>query len=138
MSKNDLNYWKWKQDTMTIIQDFGLDYVLHHIAYCIEEEGKSTEQRMSEIWKQIKEYEKQTPKPSIDPLAQELKDKIKITDIAKNYGLKVKGNMAICPFHKDTNPSLSLSNEKGVFNCFGCHAKGDIVTFVKMLEDLKK
>ncbi len=74
---------------------------------------------------------------SIDPNAVLLKDKIKITDIARKYGLKVKGNMAVCPWHKDQNPSLSLSDEKGVFFCHSCHAKGDIITFVRMLEDLK-
>lgn len=31
---------------------------------------------------------------------------------------------ALCPFHPDTKPSLSINVEKGVFNCFGCHAKG--------------
>lgn len=75
---------------------------------------------------------------SIDPSAQALKDKLKITDIARHYGLKVKGNIAICPFHADSNPSLSLSNEKGLFHCFGCGASGDIISFVRMLEDLKK
>jgi len=73
----------------------------------------------------------------IDPSAILLKDKIKITDLAKQYGLKVKGNKAVCPFHDDKDPSLSLNNKKGVFHCFGCNVKGDIVTFVRMLEDLK-
>ena len=74
---------------------------------------------------------------SIDPNAILLKDKIKITDIAKKYELKVKGSMALCPFHDDKTPSLSLSNKKGLFHCFGCGVKGDLITFVKMLEDLK-
>jgi len=74
---------------------------------------------------------------SIDPNAVLLKDKIKITDIARKYGLKVGGNMTICPWHEDKTPSLSLSNGKGIFYCFGCGAKGDLITFVRMLEDLK-
>lgn len=34
---------------------------------------------------------------------------------------------AICPKHDDTKPSLSISEEKGLFNCFGCDFKGVVV-----------
>jgi len=48
------------------------------------------------------------------------KGDLKITDIANDFDLKPRNKkLRICPFHKDTAPSLSLSNEKGVFNCFG-------------------
>ena len=36
---------------------------------------------------------------------------------------------AQCPFHRDTNPSLSINPEKGLFHCFGCKNKGDIFKF---------
>lgn len=32
--------------------------------------------------------------------------------------------MALCPFHNDSNPSLSINSELEVFNCFGCPASG--------------
>ncbi|MBM4287462.1 MAG: hypothetical protein FJ135_04795 [Deltaproteobacteria bacterium] len=32
--------------------------------------------------------------------------------------------MALCPFHREKNPSFSLNTETGVFNCFGCGANG--------------
>ena len=66
-----------------------------------------------------------------------INDNLKITKIAKDFGIKVKGNMAICPFHDDKDPSLSLSDEKNVFNCFGCGAKGDIIEFIRRLENGK-
>jgi len=88
-----------------------------------------------DLYEEAKQEEK--IEVSIDPSAIELKDKLKITDIAKKYGLKIRGKMAICPWHDDKSPSLSLSDEKGVFNCFGCNASGDLITFVRMLEDLK-
>lgn len=89
--------------------------------------------------KELFEEAKQEEKANIliDPNAIFLKDKIKITDIAKKYNLKVRGSMAICPFHEDKNPSLSLSNSKGIFYCFGCGAKGDLITFYKMLRELQ-
>jgi archaellum biogenesis ATPase FlaH/5S rRNA maturation endonuclease (ribonuclease M5) len=37
--------------------------------------------------------------------------------------------MALCFFHDDHNPSLSLNLETGFFNCFACGAKGDIFSF---------
>jgi hypothetical protein len=34
--------------------------------------------------------------------------------------------MAICPKHSDTNPSLCIDPEKGLYNCFGCGFKGQL------------
>lgn len=65
-------------------------------------------------------------------------DHIKITDVAKSYGFKVKNNKILCPFHADSKPSLSLSDEKNVFNCFGCNAKGDIIEFKRRLKKWEK
>lgn len=38
---------------------------------------------------------------------------------------------AICPFHNDTNPSLSISKEKQIYKCFVCNAGGNAISFVK-------
>jgi len=35
----------------------------------------------------------------------------------------------LCPFHKDSNPSLSVNLNNGLFNCFGCDAKGSVFDF---------
>lgn len=55
------------------------------------------------------------------------------------YGVKYKGHMAVCPFHADGDNSLSFSNEKGVWKCFGdgCGKDGDIITMVKLLKEKK-
>ena len=55
--------------------------------------------------------------------------------VLDKYGVKYKGYMANCPFHNDTNNSLSFSNDKGLWKCFGCSAKGDIITLIKMLKE---
>lgn len=57
--------------------------------------------------------------------------------VMDKYGLKYRGHMAKCPFHNDTNYSLSFSNEKGLWKCFGCQAKGDIISLIKMLKENK-
>lgn len=36
------------------------------------------------------------------------------------------GWKALCPFHPDKNPSLSIDDEKGVYHCFGCGTSGRI------------
>jgi len=59
-----------------------------------------------------------------------------ISSIALEYGIEVKKDKMICPFHNDTDPSLSFSDEMGVWNCFGCHAKGDIVEFKRRLMEI--
>ena len=43
-----------------------------------------------------------------------------------------------CPFHKDgqeTNPSMSVDDDKGVYKCFTCGAKGNVITYLKEKEN---
>ena len=81
---------------------------------------------------------KNPPKNKIKGKARLIIDsKLKITDVADKYGLQVSKNKCICPFHIDSDPSLSFNNSKNVFHCFGCGAKGDIITFIQMMEDIK-
>ncbi len=48
-----------------------------------------------------------------------------------------KGDMwAPCPFHQEKSPSFHVDDRKGFYYCFGCHAKGDAVTFVKETENV--
>lgn len=52
--------------------------------------------------------------------------------------LKINGKLevlALCPFHDDTNPSLSVNVETGLFRCFACDAKGDVFTFYQKYKD---
>jgi hypothetical protein len=62
--------------------------------------------------------------------------KLKITDVAKNwYKLDVdKSGKCTCPFHNDSKPSLHFDDKRNIFNCFGCSAKGNLITFIKMME----
>jgi DNA primase len=42
----------------------------------------------------------------------------------------------LCPFHAEKTPSFSVNAEEGLFYCFGCQAKGDIISFVEQIEHL--
>jgi DNA primase len=41
-----------------------------------------------------------------------------------------------CPFHEERTPSFSVNAVDKLYYCFGCGAKGDIITFVKETEQL--
>lgn len=46
------------------------------------------------------------------------------------------GEVAVrCPWHNDTVESMSININTGLWTCFGCGLKGDIYTFVQMMED---
>jgi DNA primase len=42
----------------------------------------------------------------------------------------------LCPFHTEKTPSFSVNPGLGIFICFGCGKKGDVLTFVQEIEQL--
>jgi DNA primase len=69
------------------------------------------------------------------------------TSIAQVVGRKViwdmrksnqaKGDMwAPCPFHQEKSASFHVDDRKGYYYCFGCHAKGDALSFVRETENV--
>lgn len=54
---------------------------------------------------------------------------VDIKKVGKNY-------MAVCPFHNDKGPSMSISEDKGLFHCFGCGASGNVINFLMMYENI--
>ena len=54
-------------------------------------------------------------------------EKIPLEKRGKNY-------FGVCPFHDDTNPSMSVSKEKQIYTCFSCHATGNVFTFLMEYE----
>jgi len=65
-----------------------------------------------------------------------LKYNLSMSEVLDYYKIKHDKRFALCPFHKDTNPSLSFNDEKGIWNCFGCEAKGNVISFIKKMETL--
>jgi hypothetical protein len=60
--------------------------------------------------------------------------------LGRHYGVHVASNgAALCPFHDDHEPSLSVSQKNGVwlFKCHACGAAGTILDFVMRKEELQ-
>ncbi|MBQ1659228.1 MAG: DNA primase [Clostridia bacterium] len=77
--------------------------------------------------------------PIPEEFIQELKHRSDIVDVVSSYvSLKKSGRtlMGLCPFHNEKSPSFSVSAENGYFHCFGCGAGGDVITFIKRIENL--
>ncbi len=67
--------------------------------------------------------------------------------IAQVVGRKVSWDMrksntgkgdfwAPCPFHQERSASFHVDDRKGYYYCFGCHAKGDALTFLRETENM--
>jgi DNA primase len=50
---------------------------------------------------------------------------------------QAKGDMwAPCPFHQEKSASFHVDDSKGFYYCFGCHAKGDAISFIRETENV--
>ncbi len=70
---------------------------------------------------------------------QELIAKNDIESVVSGYvSLKRRGRnlVGLCPFHGEKTASFNLYPETSSFYCFGCQAGGDVITFIKRIENL--
>ena len=69
----------------------------------------------------------------------EIKNTVDIVDIISDVvTLKKTGKnyIGLCPFHSEKTPSFTVSPEKKIFHCFGCHAGGNVFTFIMKNEGI--
>jgi DNA primase len=67
-----------------------------------------------------------------------IKSKVSIVDVVNEYThLKRAGIYwkAHCPFHNEKTASFTVSPHKEIFYCFGCHATGDVISFISRMEN---
>lgn len=72
-----------------------------------------------------------------DKELNEIREKANIVEIIGEYlELHQAGNnyKAVCPFHDDHDPSLSVSPDKQIYKCFVCGQAGDVFGFVRDYE----
>ena len=77
--------------------------------------------------------------PLPDSFLQELKSRSDIVEIVSSYvSLKRSGKnmVGLCQFHSEKSPSFNVYPDNGSFYCFGCGVGGDVITFVRRIENL--
>lgn len=73
-------------------------------------------------------------------LIDEIKANINIVDVIAGYtALRRKGvnYFGLCPFHNEKTPSFSVSESKQIFHCFGCGVGGDVIGFLRKIENVE-
>ena len=65
----------------------------------------------------------------------DLKAAVNLVALLQSHGVEVRkqgrGCKALCPFHDEQTPSLSIDPKKGLYKCFGCGKAGDHLTFLQ-------
>ena len=70
---------------------------------------------------------------------EELTARSDIVDVVSGYVTLTRhgGNLfGLCPFHNEKTPSFTLYPDTSSFYCFGCGAAGDVITFIRRIENL--
>ena len=70
---------------------------------------------------------------------QDLQEKVDIDEVISSHvSLKRRGKtlVGLCPFHNEKTPSFTVYPDTRSFYCFGCGAGGDVISFVRRIENL--
>jgi len=87
-------------------------------------------------------HDEQRAETRVAPVSDKIeaiRAKLDIVQVVGSYvQLRKQGQryVGLCPFHSEKSPSFSVSPDKGLFYCFGCHAGGDAIAFVMRHEGL--
>lgn len=74
-----------------------------------------------------------------DDFLANLRDSNDIESVISGYvELRRRGKLlsGLCPFHNEKTPSFTVYPETSSYYCFGCGAGGDVITFIKTIENL--
>lgn len=64
---------------------------------------------------------------------EEIRNSISIVDLISEYvQLRKRGKnyIGLCPFHSEKTPSFTVSEDKQIYHCFGCHNGGNVFKFL--------
>ena len=81
------------------------------------------------------------PTLSSDDAFAEVKAKVDLVKVVQEYVRLTKRNKdfwGLCPFHQEDSPSFHVNPQRQSWYCFGCERKGDVFTFVELIEKTDK
>jgi DNA primase len=70
---------------------------------------------------------------------EEIRSAANIVDIISEFlNLRKRGKnfIGLCPFHNEKTPSFTVSEDKQIFHCFGCHNGGNVFKFLMDYEKI--
>ena len=70
---------------------------------------------------------------------EEIRSAASIVDVISGYvQLRKRGRnyLGLCPFHSEKTPSFTVSEDKQIYHCFGCHAGGNVFKFLMDYEKI--
>lgn len=60
-----------------------------------------------------------------------------LEEVVEEFGVILRGNGRYrhgrCPFHHDKNPSFWIDTELGIYGCFACAERGNVITFLRRM-----
>src|SRR6184192_1877411 len=81
------------------------------------------------------------PTLSSDDAFAEVKAKVDLVKVVQEHVRLTKRNKdywGLCPFHQEDSPSFHVNPQRQSWYCFGCERKGDVFTFVELIEKTDK
>lgn len=75
-----------------------------------------------------------------DEVIEEIIEKNDIVEVVSDYvkiTRKGKDYFGLCPFHREKTPSFSVVPAKQIFYCFGCGKGGNVINFIKNIENVE-
>jgi len=81
------------------------------------------------------------PTQASDDAFAEVKSKVDLVKVVSEHVRLTKRNKdfwGLCPFHQEDSPSFHVSPQRQSWYCFGCERKGDVFTFVELIEKTDK
>lgn len=70
---------------------------------------------------------------------QELQERVDIEEVVSSHiTLRRRGKtlVGLCPFHNEKTPSFTVYPDTNSFYCFGCGAGGDVISFIRRIDNL--
>ena len=70
---------------------------------------------------------------------QELQERVDIEEVISSHiTLRRRGKtlVGLCPFHNEKSPSFTVYPDTNSFYCFGCGAGGDVISFIRRIDNL--
>ncbi len=62
-------------------------------------------------------------------IVEVISEYVSLTKSGRNF-------MGLCPFHKEKSPSFCVSIDKQIFKCFGCSKCGNVIKFIREIENM--